>query len=68
MSADPNLDQQRRAISEFLQMLPLTVAIAGLPDAHAGAYFNDGQMENRAATLRNAYKHARALLKEISAR
>ncbi|MGL4555340.1 MAG: hypothetical protein ACRC33_29585 [Gemmataceae bacterium] len=67
MSADP-IDQQRRNINEFMQLLPLTMAIAGLPDAHATQHFNEGQMEARAVTLRNAYKHARALIKEIAAR
>jgi hypothetical protein len=64
MSNDP-LEQQRRNVSEFLQMLPLTLAIAGLPDAEHGRHFNEGQMETRATTIRNAYKVARQLLKEV---
>jgi len=46
-------------------LLPLTLAIAGLPDGKPGEYFNEGQMENRAAALRNAYKIARALVQEV---
>ena len=67
MSNDP-IDQQRRNINEFMQILPLTLAIAGLPDAAATQHFTEGQMEARAATLRNAYKQARAVIKEIASR
>jgi hypothetical protein len=67
MSNDP-VDQQRRNVSEFMQMLPLTLAIAGLPDAEAGRHFNEGQMDVRATTIRNAYKVARQLLKDVAAK
>jgi hypothetical protein len=67
MSTEP-VDQQRRMIQEFLQLLPLTMAIAGLPDAPPGSHFNEGQMEARCNTLRNAYKHARQLIREIANR
>jgi hypothetical protein len=67
MSNDP-VDQQRRNVSEFMQLLPLTLAIAGLPDAEAGRHFNEGQMDTRATTIRNAYKVARQLLKDVAAR
>jgi hypothetical protein len=67
MSSDP-VDQQRRNINEFMQMLPLTLAIAGMPESEHGRHFNEGQMEVRATTIRNAYKIARTLLKEIAAR
>jgi hypothetical protein len=67
MSNDP-IDQQRRNINEFMQLLPLTLAIAGLPDAAAAQHFNEGQLEARVVTLRNAYTHARALITEVAAR
>lgn len=66
--SNENLDQQRRNIQEFLQLLPITLAIAGLPDAQPGSHFTDGQMEVRCNTLRNAYKHARQLVREIANR
>jgi hypothetical protein len=59
-------DQQRRNIQEFLQVLPLTMAIAGLPDAPSGSYFNEGQLEARSTAIRNAYKQARQLLRDIA--
>jgi hypothetical protein len=67
MSNDPQ-DQQRRNINEFMQMLPLTLAIAGLPESEHGRNYNEGQMEARATTLRTAYKVARQFLKEVAAR
>jgi hypothetical protein len=68
MSNDPQQDQQRRNVAEFMQLLPLTIAIAGLPDAEHGKHFNEGQMDTRATTIRNAYKVARQLIKEVAAR
>jgi hypothetical protein len=67
MSNDP-ADQQRRNVAEFMQLLPLTLAIAGLPDAEHGRHFNEGQMDVRASTIRNAYKVARQVIKDVAAR
>ncbi|HYT95566.1 MAG TPA: hypothetical protein VEL76_43000 [Gemmataceae bacterium] len=58
-------DRQQQKVTEFMRLLPLTLAIAGLPEAEAGKYFNDGQMENRATSLRAAYKIARQVILEI---
>jgi hypothetical protein len=66
MSNDP-LEQQRRNINEFMQLLPLTLAIAGLPDAEHGRHYNEGQLDVRASTIRSAYKVARQLLKDVAA-
>jgi hypothetical protein len=60
------LDPQRQKVNEFMQILPLTVTIAGLPECELGRHFNEGQMEVRANTLRLAYKMARNLLREIA--
>ena len=62
----PSPDRQRQKISEFMQLLPLTLAIAGLPQAEHGKYFNEGQMEVRATAIRNAYKQARQLILEVA--
>ena len=59
----PELRQQR--MKEFMTMLPLTIELAGLAKAAAGTLFNEGQMEARIISIRNAYKMARQLLKEI---
>jgi hypothetical protein len=61
----PSADRQRQKINEFMQILPLTLAIAGLPQGEHGKYFNDGQLELRANAIRAAYKHARQVLLEV---
>lgn len=66
MSSDVSPSDRQRKINEFLQILPLTVAIAGLPVVEAHKHLNEGQMEVRATAIRNAYKLARGLLLDIS--
>ncbi len=67
MSTEPTSpDRQRQKINEFLQLLPLTLAVAGLPQVEAGRHLNEGQMEVRAGAIRNAYKLARQLLLDIA--
>jgi hypothetical protein len=60
----PEARQQRA--KEFMQILPLTVELAGLPQLPLGSVFTPDQLEQRTISLKNAYKHARKLLKEIS--
>ena len=55
--ADPN-DIQRN-YKEFLDLLPLTLALAGLPRSDPGKYYTEEQIESRVFTIRNAYKAAR---------
>lgn len=66
MSTDAAVDRQQLKQREFMQMLPLTLAIAGLPNAQPGNYYNEGQMEARSGSIRAAYKFARQLVVEIS--
>ena len=40
-------DRQQQKVREFMSLLPLTLAIAGLPDCEPGKHFNDGQMDAR---------------------
>ena len=67
MSTD-SADRQQQKITEFMKLLPLTLAVAGLPEAEPGRHFNEGQMDVRATTIRNAYKVARQLIKEVAAK
>jgi hypothetical protein len=60
-------DQQRR-YREFLDLLPLTIALAGLPTSEVGKYFNEEQIEGRSFTVRHAYKMARSLARELITR
>ena len=59
-AAGADLQQKYR---QFLDLLPLTLALAGLPDSE-GRLFSEDQIEARAITVRNAYKVARATAKE----
>ncbi|MFO0865989.1 MAG: hypothetical protein U0744_15290 [Gemmataceae bacterium] len=65
MSTD-SIERQQQKAREFMSLLPLTMAVAGLPQAAAGQHFNEGQMEARATTLRTAYKIARNIISEVT--
>jgi hypothetical protein len=60
---EPNDLQQR--YREFLDLMPLAVALAGLPTSDSGKYYTDAQIESRVITLRHAYKQARLLAREF---
>ncbi|MEZ6124459.1 MAG: hypothetical protein R3C49_14975 [Planctomycetaceae bacterium] len=60
--AEPS-DQQRR-YKEFLDLLPLTLSLAGLPHSEPGRYFTAEQIESRVFTIKHAYKAARILARE----
>ncbi len=61
--ADPAVQQRR--YREFLDLMPLTLALAGLPQSDVGKYYSEEQMETRLFTLRHAFKAARSLAREI---
>jgi hypothetical protein len=63
MSAEA-ADRQQQKMREFMGLLPLTLAIAGLPEAAPGQHFNEGQMDARATTIKHAFKVARQLVLE----
>lgn len=57
--------QAQQKYQQFVQLIPVTLTIAGLAPSEHGKYYNEDQMEIRARTLRAAYKHARKLAKEV---
>ncbi len=59
---DPNEVQRR--YKEFLDLLPLTITLAGLPTSDHGRYFTEEQIEARLFTIRYAYKAARQIVRE----
>lgn len=59
-------DRQQLKVREFMSLLPLTLAVAGLSQAGPSQHFNEGQMEARATTLRAAYKIARQIVLDIA--
>jgi hypothetical protein len=60
--AEPN-DLQRK-YKEFLDLMPLTLALAGLPASDHGKYFTAEQIESRLFTVRHAWKAARQVTRE----
>ena len=59
-------DVQRR-YREFLDLMPLTLALAGLPPSDHGRYFTAEQIESRLFTIRHAWKDARQVVRECIA-
>ena len=51
----------RRRYREFLELMPLTIAIAGLPPSQSPLNFSPDQMEVRCTTLSTAFRLARQL-------
>jgi hypothetical protein len=62
---DPQPNVQR--LQQFLQLLPVTLEIAGLPHGEIGKYYNDDQMELRAQAIKKAFRHARNLSRDVAA-
>ena len=60
--AEPN-DIQKN-YREFLDLLPLTLALAGLPQSDTGKYYTEEQIEARLFTIRHAYRAARSVTRE----
>ena len=60
----PEPSEQQRRYKEFLDLMPLTISLAGLPPSEPGRYFTAEQIESRAFTIKHAYKAARILAKE----
>jgi hypothetical protein len=59
-------DRQQQKIKEFMSLLPLTLSIAGLPEAEPGKHFTEGQLEARATSIKMAYKIARHIVLDIA--
>jgi hypothetical protein len=57
-------DIQRR-YREFLDLLPLTLSLSGLPPSEKGSYFTEEQIETRLFAVRHAWKASRAFVREI---
>jgi hypothetical protein len=59
-------EKQQQRLREFMQLLPLTLDLAGLPRSETGRYYSEDQIAARAITLKYAYKVARQTLLEIA--
>jgi hypothetical protein len=62
----PENDKQQQRVKEFMQLLPVTVELAGLPKSEHGRYYSQEQIEARAITLKHAFKVARQTLIDIA--
>jgi hypothetical protein len=60
------VDRQQQEMRNFMSLLPLTVEIAGLPQTEPGRHLNEGQMEVRATLIRNAYKLAKKVVRDVA--
>ena len=63
-AADPNVAEQQRRYREFLDLMPLTINLAGLPTSDGGKDYTEEQIETRLFALRHAYKLARQFARE----
>jgi hypothetical protein len=59
-------ERQQQKVREFMSLLPLTLELAGLPRAEHGKYYNEGQIDARATTIKTAYKVARQIIVEMA--
>ena len=60
----PKPNDANRRYREFLDLMPLTLALAGLPPSEVGRYFSEEQIETRVSAVRYAYKQAKAIARE----
>jgi hypothetical protein len=60
----PDEETLKRRYREFLELMPLTIAIAGLPESQSPFNYSADQMEIRIHTLAIAFKLARQLARE----
>jgi hypothetical protein len=64
--SEVSAEMKQGRMKEFVQLMPLTLEIAGLPDCHPDRIFTSDQMEARVISLRTAYKLSRALIREVA--
>ena len=57
-------NEQQRRYREFLDLIPLTIEIAGLPRSETGRYYTEDQLESRLITLRHAFRFAKTVTRE----
>lgn len=60
----PDPSELQRNYKEFLDLLPLTLSLAGLPRSDQGKYYTEDQIEARVFTIKHAYKAARQIARE----
>jgi hypothetical protein len=67
MTAENENDHEhkmKRRYKEFIELMPLTIAIAGLPENPGPRSYGTDQMEARAQVLQSAFKVARKAVRD----
>ncbi|MFI5458555.1 MAG: hypothetical protein ACHRXM_24240 [Isosphaerales bacterium] len=59
----PPSNELQQKYRQFLDLLPLTISLAGLPTSE-GRLYSEEQIEGRAITMRAAYRVARTVAKD----
>jgi hypothetical protein len=59
----PSSNDLQQKYRQFLDLLPLTISLAGLPTSES-RLFSEEQIEARAITVRFAYRVARSVAKD----
>ena len=65
MPDKPSGGDASRRYKEFIDLLPLKLALAGLPASEPGKYYTSEQIEARLFTVRHAYRASRQLAREL---
>ena len=60
------VDRQQQKAHEFMRLMPLTLAVAGLPQAEFGRHLTEGQMEARATSIRTELNCQKAIPRSVS--
>jgi hypothetical protein len=62
---DDREHKMKRRYKEFIDLMPLTIAIAGLPANPGPRSYGTDQMEARAQVLQSAFKVARQTVRDV---
>ena len=60
----PDEETLKRRYREFVELMPLAITIAGLPDSQSPFNYSPEQMETRISTLAIAFRLARQLARD----
>lgn len=64
MSEEKKPEDAQRRYREFLDLMPLTLTLAGLPTSEGSRTYTEEQIEARAFTIKHAWKAARQVARE----
>jgi hypothetical protein len=64
MSDEKKPEDTQRRYREFLDLMPLTLSLAGLPTSEGTRPYTEEQIEARAFTIKHAWKEARQVARE----